>query len=61
MSENYFVILNTQDGGIAPLVIDDGELAVFESETEAKLAGEGNLLGANFGFEVFESGTGIEG
>ena len=61
MMEDYFVMLHTQTGGIAPLVEDDGEeICTFESPQEAVEAAEKNILGANFGFEVFCRGDGHE-
>lgn len=61
MMENYFVMLNTQTGGIAPLVEDDSEeICTFETAQEAIEVAEKNILGANFGFEVFCRGDGYE-
>ncbi len=57
MTDDYFVMLNTQRGGIAPLMKDD-EIATFPSLELAKQAGKANLLGSNFGFEVFYRGEG---
>ncbi len=56
----FFVILNTQNGGVAPLVTgDDGEeLALFDTEAEASRAGMNNPLGSHFGYEIFERGAG---
>ena len=59
MMKDYFVMLNTQNGGIAPMMEDD-EIATYETPSEAKEAGNGNLLGAHFGFEVFGRGDGRE-
>lgn len=55
---DFFVMLNTQGGGYAPLMRSDDEIAKFGTADEAKECAEGNLLGAHFGFEVFERGTG---
>ncbi len=59
MCKDYFVMLNTQSGGMTPLVegYDDG-LATFDTLDEAKAAGNDNLLGEAFGFEVFRRGEG---
>ena len=56
----YFVILNCQkEGDYLPLTDDSGKLSMFETETEATLAGEANKIGNFFGFEVFELGGGL--
>ena len=55
---NYFVMLETQSGGITPLVRDDDELALFDRIDEAINAGSQNPLGQVFGYEVFERGCG---
>ena len=60
MMKDYFVMLNTQGGGSTPLMNDE-EIATFETPVEAKDAGKENLLGAHFGFEVFWRGEGREG
>jgi hypothetical protein len=61
MMKDYFVMLNTQNGGITPLMAADDEIATFETPSEAKAAGKDNLLGAHFGFEVFGRGEGHDG
>jgi len=53
----YFVILQCQNGGVAPLM-DDDEIALFDTERDAFLCARENPLGAQFGFEIFELGTG---
>ena len=54
----YFVILNYQKNGIyLPMIDDDENLAMFESEIEATVAGNKNPFGSEFGFEVFELGN----
>jgi hypothetical protein len=55
----YFVILNHPNGHYMPMVDDDGNLAMFCSETLAIVAGNENMLGSSFGFEVFELGGGV--
>ena len=56
----YFVILNCQkEGDYFPLTNDIGKLSMFETETEAMVAGEANSIGNFFGFEVFELGGGL--
>ncbi|WP_155303458.1 hypothetical protein [Desulfosarcina widdelii] len=55
----FFVILNHQNGSVLPMVEnDDGDLAMFETETDAVTAGNNNPLGEHYGFEVFELGDG---
>lgn len=54
----FFVMLNTQGCGYTPLMRDRDEIAQFSTADEAKMCAENNLLGSNFGFEVFERGTG---
>jgi len=55
----YFVILNhIKEGDHFPLT-DHGKLSMFETETEATVAGEKNWVGKNYGFEVFELGGGL--
>ena len=55
---DFFVMLNTQRGGYTPLMRDDDEMATFGTADEARASAEDNMLGAHFGFEVFERGTG---
>lgn len=55
---DYFVMLNCQRGGIAPMVDENGDVEMFESFEEAKEVAEDNLLGDSFGFEVFCRGCG---
>lgn len=59
MSNDYFVILNHPNGSYMPMTTgENGDLATFASEEEAVAAGSDNPLGAEYGFEVFERGTG---
>ncbi|MFH0952360.1 MAG: hypothetical protein V1838_04195 [Patescibacteria group bacterium] len=56
----YFVILNHQKKGIyLPLLDKNEKLAMFISEIEATMSGNENLIGSEFGFEVFELGGGV--
>jgi len=54
MSEEkeWFVMLNLQKQGVTPLVNDDDEVMLFETEEEAEERAETNPLGKSFGFEV---------
>ena len=54
---NFFVMLNTQGGEYAPLMNGE-EIAKFETSQLARACAQDNLLGAAFGFEIFERGTG---
>ena len=54
----YFVILNHAKEGVYLPLIDSGKLSMYESETEAMVAGEESLLGRQHGFEIFELGGG---
>jgi len=57
--ENYFVMLNCIDGeNIIPLVNSEGVVARFGSLIDATVAGESNLLGQAYGYEIFELGSG---
>jgi len=56
---DYFVMLNLQRGGIAPMTYKDtDELAMFETQNEAEASAKENLLGDMFGYEVFCRGCG---
>ena len=56
-TNDFFVMLNTQRGGYTPLMNDD-EIATFDSVDAAVSCAQQNPLGAYFGFEVFERGDG---
>jgi hypothetical protein len=61
---DFFVMLTTQKGGYTPLELstsiadDTSELAKFETKEDARKGALGSVLGENFGYEVFEVGTG---
>jgi hypothetical protein len=57
-SGNFFVMLCTQSGGYTPLMAED-DMAKFETLDAAKECARGNMLGDNFGFEVYERGEGM--
>ena len=46
----YFVILNHPNGHYMPMVDDDENLAMFDSEISAIVAGNDHMLGSSFGF-----------
>lgn len=53
----FFVMLRQQDGSPSPLVTydegEDGTVVLFQSEAAAQAAGDSNMLGRAFGYEVF--------
>lgn len=57
---NFFIMMNNQNGTtIMPIVNEDEEVMLFETEEEAReIAGEHYFCKA-FGYEIFERGTGI--
>ncbi|AWK84616.1 hypothetical protein [Photobacterium damselae] len=61
---DFFVMLTTQNGGCTPLMFcpdlttSEPVFATFSTESEAKEAAEDSVLGAMFGYEVFERGYG---
>jgi hypothetical protein len=54
----YFVILNHPNGSVMPMVDDNDDLAMYESEVDARVAASGSMLGSEFGYEIFELGGG---
>jgi hypothetical protein len=58
MEKDFFVMLNTQNGGYTPLMEGD-EIAKFETAEQAHDCAIQNLFGGHFGFEVFERGCGV--
>lgn len=58
MTDDYFVMLHTQNGGITPMVSDNEEIATFKTFDEAAAVASENPLGEHFGFEVFCRGMG---
>ena len=60
MEKPYFVILNHQNSDLfIPMTDENDNLAMFDSEISAVIAGQDNPLGKAFGFEVFEMGDGV--
>lgn len=57
-SGDFFVMLNTQCGGITPMTDADGDLATFDDLDSARHGADNCSLGEAFGYEVFERGTG---
>ncbi|MFA5311697.1 MAG: hypothetical protein WC375_00095 [Methanomassiliicoccales archaeon] len=62
MSENtekpYFVMLNSQDGKILPMINCEEEISMYETTKDAIHDAEQNPLGHAFGFEVFDKNSG---
>lgn len=57
---DFFVMLNTQHKGYTPLMnLDNDDIAKFKSKDDARKCANENLLGNNFGYEIFEIGCGI--
>jgi len=59
MDKPYFAMLNTQQGGITPLMDDDDLLATYDYDYECEAAAASTILGNYYGFEVFEIGCGV--
>jgi hypothetical protein len=63
-SGDFFVMLTTQKGGYTPLELctsiadNTSEFAKFETKELAKEGALGSVLGEQFGYEIFEIGTG---
>lgn len=55
----FFVILTGQRGGGIGLPDDQGDLAFFETQAQAEEAAQASFYGREFGWEVFERGSGI--
>jgi hypothetical protein len=53
----FFVMLHIGENNYTPLMHSD-QIAKFDTVDDAMTAGEDNILGEVFGFEVFEMGTG---
>lgn len=51
----YFVMLNLPYEGITPIVNDDEEVALFETEKEAIDIADKNIMGAAYGYEIYEN------
>lgn len=56
---NYFVMLITPNGNSVPLMTPLGEMAFYETVSEAKAGALNTPLGQDCGYEVFELGGGV--
>lgn len=50
----FFVMLDSGNRTPVPLVDDDENVALFDTESEAESAGRRNPLGNAFGYDVYE-------
>lgn len=55
----YFVMLDHPSGAIVPLTTEDNEVAIFANVRDARIAAMREPLGVQFGYEIFEVGTGV--
>ena len=56
---NFFVMINSQSGNcIMPIVADDEEVMLFDTEEDAIDCADDNLYAKAFGYEIFERGMG---
>lgn len=58
MMKTYFAMLMCQNGGITPMMENDHDLATYDTAEECAEIASQNILGQNFGYEVFASGCG---
>jgi hypothetical protein len=55
----FFIMLTTQNGDYTPLMSEDGyDIAKYPTKEAAIKSAKNNVLGCNFGFEIFEKGCG---
>ena len=59
MNEDFFVMLNTQNGRYTPMMGDEDNIATFGTKEEAEESAKHSVLGKYFGYEVFERGCGV--
>ena len=59
ITKPYFVILDHPKGLPCPLMENDANIMMFETELVAKEAGFNSSLADALGFEIFELGGGI--
>lgn len=59
---DYFIMMNSHKGDyIMPIVDDNGDVVLYETEEEAIEIADNHYYCKAFGYEVFERGTGIVG
>jgi len=51
-------MVHTPDGGYLPLMQNDEDIAKFDTENEAREGAKSSTLGEEFGYEIFEIGSG---
>lgn len=49
----FFVMIRHQKGFPVPMVDEEGNVKLFDTEAEAEQAGKKNLFGETFGYEVY--------
>ena len=59
MDKDFFVILTGQSGEGVGLPDEHGDLAFFATQEEAENAARNTFYGREFGWEVFERGSGL--
>lgn len=52
--KDYFVMLQHPTGGYVPMINSDGDIALYDTEEEAREEAKANPLGENYGFEIFQ-------
>jgi hypothetical protein len=59
MDKPYFIMMYSQDGSTAmPIIEENGDVTFFETEEEARELAKEHHFCFNFGYEIFEMGTG---
>ena len=53
MKSEYFVMLYNQQGGISPLVDENGDVALFPFGRDARAEAEKNIIASTQGYSVF--------
>ena len=57
--KDFFIMMNSQNGKmIMPIVDDDGEVMLFDTERTAIVCADNNPYAKAFGYEIFERGMG---
>ena len=61
MDDQFFVMLNWQNQkGASPMINDSEEVQFFSNRDDARAAALENVMGLNFGYEIFLRGEGQE-
>lgn len=60
MKNRFFIMMSSQNGDyVLPIVDDDEEVMLFETEEDARRCGDDHSFCQAFGYEVFERGAGL--